>query len=189
VLGGAGQAGFSTAHGLTTSTTDEIMREETFRPCSVMSVDSLDEAIRLANDSAYGLTASGWTRSRETAHRLQRELVAGVVSINDHTSSFGEPAAPWGGVKHSGIGRIHGPLGLREMVQPKYVSLDRGRGPELWWYPYDAELASLMSRTVPALHSTSLRSRLAAQPGLLRFGRLWRRFGPWRLLANIDKLF
>ena len=86
-----------------------LMREETFGPVlPVMAVDSLDEAIRLANDSAYGLTASGWTRSEATAERLQRELVAGVVSINDHSSSFAEPQAPWGGVKASGIGRIHG---------------------------------------------------------------------------------
>ena len=86
-----------------------LMREETFGPVlPIMSVDSLDEAIRLANDSPYGLTASGWTRSEETAVRLQRELVAGVVSINDHISSFAEPQAPWGGVKWSGIGRIHG---------------------------------------------------------------------------------
>ena len=117
-----------------------VLREETFGPVlPILAVDSLDEAIRLANDSPYGLTASGWTRSEETARRLQRELVAGVVTINDHVSSFGEPTAPWGGVKWSGIGRIHGLLGLREMVHPKYVSLDRGRGPELWWYPYDAE--------------------------------------------------
>jgi acyl-CoA reductase-like NAD-dependent aldehyde dehydrogenase len=150
--------------------------------------DSLDEAIRLANDSPYGLTASGWTRSEETARRLQRELSAGVVSINDHASSFGEPAAPWGGVRHSGIGRIHGLLGLREMVHPKYVSLDRGRGPELWWYPYDAPTDRLVSRSAAALYSTSLRRRVGAQLSLLRFARLWRRLGPWRLLANLDKL-
>jgi acyl-CoA reductase-like NAD-dependent aldehyde dehydrogenase len=163
-----------------------VMREETFGPVlPIRVVDSLDEAIRLANDSPYGLTASGWTRSEETARRLQRELVAGVVSINDHASSFGEPTAPWGGVRHSGIGRIHGLLGLREMVHPKYVSLDRGRGPELWWYPYDAETDRLMS----GLYSTSFARRLVAQLGLLRFPRLWRRFGPWRLLANLDKLF
>jgi hypothetical protein len=92
-------------------------------------------------------------------------------------------------VKASGFGRIHGLLGLREMVHPKYVSLDRGRGPELWWYPYDRELASVLSTAAPALYSTSLPRRLAAQLGLLRFARLWRRFGPWRLLANLDKLF
>jgi succinate-semialdehyde dehydrogenase/glutarate-semialdehyde dehydrogenase len=167
-----------------------VMREETFGPVlPVMAVDSLDEAIRLANDSPYGLTASGWTRSEETARRLQRELGAGVVSINDHVSSYGEPTAPWGGVKWSGHGRIHGLLGLRELVRPKYVSLDRGRGPELWWYPYDAGFAGLMSRTPAALYSTSFPRRLRAQLGLLLFGRLWRRFGPWRLLANLDKLF
>jgi succinate-semialdehyde dehydrogenase/glutarate-semialdehyde dehydrogenase len=167
-----------------------IMREETFGPVlPIRVVDSLEEAIRLANDSPYGLTASGWTRSEETARRLQRELVAGVVSINDHASSFGEPTAPWGGVRHSGIGRIHGLLGLREMVHPKYVSLDRGRRPELWWYPYDAETDRLMSGAAVALYSTSFWRRIRAQLALLRFGRLWRRFGPWRLLANLDKLF
>jgi succinate-semialdehyde dehydrogenase/glutarate-semialdehyde dehydrogenase len=167
-----------------------VMREETFGPVlPVMAVDSLDEAIRLANDSAYGLTASGWTRSAETAERLQRELSAGVVSINDHVSSFGEPAAPWGGVKWSGIGRIHGPLGLREMVHTKYVSLDRGRGAELWWYPYDRAFARLLSRTAQALYSTSLPQRLAGQLRLACFARLWRRIGLARLAARLDKLF
>jgi acyl-CoA reductase-like NAD-dependent aldehyde dehydrogenase len=166
-----------------------VMREETFGPVlPIMVVDSLDEAIRLANDSPFGLTASGWTRGEETARRLSRELVAGVVTINDHVSSFGEPTAPWGGVKWSGIGRIHGLAGLREMVQAKYVSLDRGRGPELWWYPYDAAFGRLMSRAAPALYATSFLRRLGAQAQLARFARLWRRFGPWRLLVNLDKL-
>jgi acyl-CoA reductase-like NAD-dependent aldehyde dehydrogenase len=168
----------------------DVMREETFGPVlPVMIVDSLDEAIALANDSPYGLTASAWTRNDESARRLQRELLAGVVSINDHLSSFGEATAPWGGVKWSGIGRTHGLLGLREMVQPKYVSLDRGRGPELWWYPYDTRLGSFLSEAAAALYSTSFLRRFTGQLRLLRFGRLWRRFGPWRLLANLDKLF
>ena len=168
-----------------------VMRDETFGPVlPVMAVDSLDEAIRLANDSSYGLTASGWTRSDETARRLQRELVAGVVSINDHISSYGEPTAPWGGVKSSGFGRMHGLLGLREMVQPKYVSHDRGRKrAELWWYPYDREFDALVRRAAPALYSTSVLRRVAGQVALMRFARLWRRLGPWRLLRNVDKLF
>ena len=167
------------------------MRDETFGPVlPVMAVDSLEEAIRLANDSPYGLTASGWTRSEDTARRLQQELVAGVVSINDHISSYGEPTAPWGGVKWSGFGRMHGLLGLREMVQPKYVSLDRGgKAAELWWYPYDRELDGLIRQAAPALYSTSFLRRVAGQIGLVRFSRLWRRLGPWRLLANLDKLF
>ena len=167
-----------------------MMREESFGPLlPVMAVDSLDEAIRLANDSEYGLTASGWTRSEAVAERLQRELVAGVVSINDHSSSFGEPQAPWGGVRASGFGRIHGRDGLREMVQTKYVSFDRGRKPALWWYPYDAQYGRLVARAVAALYAGSFARRVAGQLGLLRFGRLWRRVGPLRLLASIDKLF
>jgi acyl-CoA reductase-like NAD-dependent aldehyde dehydrogenase len=171
-------------HGMT------LMKEETFGPVlPVMAVDSLDEAIRLANDSDYGLTASGWTRSAQTAERLQRELVAGVVSINDHSSSFAEPQAPWGGMKASGIGRIHGRAGLREMVQPKYVSFDRGRKPALWWYPYDAEYRALVSGVAPALYAKSFARRLAGQLGLMRFSRLWRRFGLGRLAMGLDKLF
>lgn len=166
-----------------------VMREETFGPLlPVMVVDSLEQAIALANDTPYGLTASGWTRSEQMARRLQRELTAGVVSINDHASSFGEPTAPWGGVKWSGIGRTHGRLGLLEMVRAKYVSHDRGGGAELWWHPYDARFAALMRRAVPALHATGTR-RLAALAGLLGSRRVWRRFGPLRLLRGIDRLF
>jgi hypothetical protein len=85
---------------------------------------------------------------------------------------------------------MHGLLGLREMVQPKYVSLDRGRKrAELWWYPYDRQFDALIRRAAPALYSTSLVRRVAGQLGLLRFARLWRRLGPWRLLRNVDKLF
>jgi succinate-semialdehyde dehydrogenase/glutarate-semialdehyde dehydrogenase len=167
-----------------------VMREETFGPVlPVMAVDSLDEAIRLSNDSDFGLTASGWTRSDQTALRLQRELRAGSVTINDCVSSFGEPTAPWGGVKASGFGRTHGRHGLAEMVQSKYVSLDRGRGAELWWYPYDRELEETLAATAPALHARSLRQRVAAQLGLLGRRRVRERIGLLRLLRQIEKLF
>jgi acyl-CoA reductase-like NAD-dependent aldehyde dehydrogenase len=167
-----------------------VMREETFGPVlPVMVVDSLDEAIRLANDSDYGLTASGWTRDGETARRLQRELRAGVVSINDCVSSFGEPTAPWGGMKRSGVGRTHGLPGLREMVQAKYVSLDTSRGPELWWYPYDEEYRRLLGQANPALHARSLGAKLRALARLARHRRLWRRLGLRRLLLHVDRLF
>jgi hypothetical protein len=92
-------------------------------------------------------------------------------------------------VKQSGIGRTHGLLGLREMVQPKYVSLDRGRGAELWWYPYDAEITPLLARAATALYATSFVRRVLAQIGLLRYGRVWRRLGLVRLIRHLDKLF
>jgi acyl-CoA reductase-like NAD-dependent aldehyde dehydrogenase len=168
----------------------KIMREETFGPVlPIMAVDSLDEAIRLANDSEYGLTASGWTRDPATARRLQTELQAGVVTINDHASSYGEPTAPWGGMKASGIGRTHGLAGLREMVQVKYVTEDRSRRPALWWFPYGVEFRTLMTAANRALHASSPFARLKSQLALTRFGRYWRRVSAWSVLKNADKLF
>jgi delta 1-pyrroline-5-carboxylate dehydrogenase len=154
-----------------------------------MVVDSLDEAIRLANESDYGLTATGWTRSRETARRLQRELQAGVVTINDGLSSFGEPTAPWGGMRQSGIGRTHGRLGLREMVRPKYVTHDSSRGRELWWFPYTEAYGRLLSEANRALHAGSAWPRVSSLIRLAGYRRLWRRLGPRRLLTHMDKLF
>ncbi len=166
-----------------------IMREETFGPVlPIMSVASLDEAIRLANDSEYGLTASGWTRDPETARKLQERLLAGVVTINDCVSSFGEPTAPWGGVKHSGVGRTHGRVGLREMARVKYVSEDASRAPALWWYPYGEDYRRLMATANQALHSGSLFTRIVHQLAFVRFARFWKRVSPLSLLRNLDKL-
>jgi acyl-CoA reductase-like NAD-dependent aldehyde dehydrogenase len=167
-----------------------IMTEETFGPVlPIMAVDSMEEAVRLANDSAYGLTASGWTTSPDTARQLQERLAAGVVTINDCVSSYGEPTAPWGGIKASGIGRTHGLAGLAEMVQTKYVSSDRSRGPALWWYPYGEDYRQLMRTANRALQGRSIFTRLPAQLGFARFARFWRRVSLPGLLANLDKLF
>jgi succinate-semialdehyde dehydrogenase/glutarate-semialdehyde dehydrogenase len=167
-----------------------VMREETFGPVlPIMTVASVEDALRLANDSEYGLTASGWTRDPATARRLQEGLNAGVVTINDCLYSFGEPSAPWGGVKQSGIGRTHGLPGLREMVQVKYVSRDTGRGPMLWWYPYGADFARVASAAGPALHAASLWSRLRHQARLLRARRFRGRVSLLALLKHADRLF
>jgi acyl-CoA reductase-like NAD-dependent aldehyde dehydrogenase len=167
-----------------------IMREETFGPVlPIMAVASVDEALALANDSDYGLTASGWTRDPETARRLQEGLQAGVVTINDCLYSFGEPTASWGGVKRSGIGRVHGRAGLLEMTQPRYVSRDTGRGPMLWWYPYGADLARVASAAGPALHGVSFWSRLVHQARLLSARRFRGRVSLRALLQHADRLF
>lgn len=170
--------------------TMRVMREETFGPVlPIMAVPSLDEAIRLANDSEYGLTASAWTRDPEVARTLAQRLAAGVVTINDCVYSYGEPTAPWGGVGKSGIGRTHGGAGLREMVSAKYVAEEFRSGPNLWWYPYGSEFHRLMSVANGSLHGKRLAHRVRGLVGLMGFRRFWQRVRLGGILRNIDKMF
>ncbi len=123
-----------------------IMREETFGPVlPVMPFDTDEEAVRLANDSEYGLAASVWTRNKERGERPARHIQAGTVMVNDAISCFGISEAPHGGVKSSGVGRAHGRFGLEEMVRLKYVDTDRMPGmKKVWWYGYGAGFARQM---------------------------------------------
>ncbi len=115
-----------------------IMREETFGPVlPIMAFDDESEAVRLANDSEFGLAASVWTRHRSRGESIARQINAGTVMINDTVSCFGISEAPHGGMKASGIGRTHGRFGLEEMVRIKYVDSDLLPSMKKpWWYGY-----------------------------------------------------
>jgi acyl-CoA reductase-like NAD-dependent aldehyde dehydrogenase len=147
-----------------------LMREETFGPVlPVMAVDSEDQAVALANDSEFGLSASVWTGDVTRGRRIAARIQAGSVMINDAVSYYGNCDAPHGGVKSSGLGRTHGRHGLREMVSIKYVDADLlGQRAKPWWFGYDAEQLAGAESMLQALFAP-LRERLAALPATLKF--------------------
>lgn len=125
-----------------------VMREETFGPVlPIMAFDPEAEAVRLANDTDYGLSASVWTRDRARGEKIARQIKAGAVMVNDAVSCFGISEAPHGGVKASGIGRTHGRFGLEEMVRVKYLDSDLFAGVKKpWWYGYGRQVADAAER-------------------------------------------
>jgi acyl-CoA reductase-like NAD-dependent aldehyde dehydrogenase len=118
-----------------------LMREEVPGPVLAVSpVDSVDEALALANAGEHGLGASVWTADRAKGARIARGLHAGMVWLNDHQVSAMAPQLPWGGVKDSGLGRLRGAAALRECTTDQVVTWDPPQGRPLWWHPYDASL-------------------------------------------------
>ena len=101
-----------------------IAREEVFGPVlSVLTYDTIDEAVAIANDTNYGLSAGVWGRDEQRALDVARRIEAGMVYINDwHVI---HPSYPFGGYKQSGLGREGGPDALDEYTEQKYISIDR----------------------------------------------------------------
>ena len=103
-----------------------IYREEVFGPVALLlRVSGEDEAIRLANDTTYGLGCTVLTRSGARARRIHRQIEAGMVSVNDFGLTYMAQELPFGGVKSSGFGRLNGRDGLRACCHPKAVLEDR----------------------------------------------------------------
>ena len=126
-----------------------VMRDEIFGPIvPFMRVRSEDEAIALANDSPFGLNAYVFTKGRATARRLSQRLQAGSVLVNDVLSNYATIEAPFGGVKQSGFGRVHGEQALRDMCTEKFVSFDRFTPParDPFWFPYTSRSYAWLER-------------------------------------------
>ncbi|MGH9494820.1 MAG: aldehyde dehydrogenase family protein, partial [Candidatus Sulfotelmatobacter sp.] len=139
-----------------------IMREETFGPVlPVMAFDSDDEAVKRANDSEYGLSASIWTRDSKRGERMARRIHAGTVMVNDVISCFGISEAPHGGMKASGLGRTHGRFGIDEMIRVKYLDVDLMPGmKKVWWYGYGENFRRQMEGFLDMQFARSLSARL-----------------------------
>jgi succinate-semialdehyde dehydrogenase/glutarate-semialdehyde dehydrogenase len=167
-----------------------MMHEETFGPTlPIQRVRDLDEAVEKANSSRFGLTASGFTTSPETAARLQRDLAAGAVGINEHgIVAAGEVTGSWGGLGESGIGRAHGPFGLHEMVNIKYVFTDPGDDEAApWHYPYDEDFGRFIGAAVPYLYKSGF-GKHAHLVDLVGSKRFIQRVRKTTLLRNVKKL-
>jgi succinate-semialdehyde dehydrogenase/glutarate-semialdehyde dehydrogenase len=151
-----------------------IMREEIFGPVlPIVVVESEDEAVRLANDSDFGLGASVWTCDRTKGERMARELEAGMVWVNDHMFSHGACQCSWGGIKHSGIGRTHSKFGLYECVNIKLRVWEPSKIKNPWWHPYDETLGRALRQSATILYGRPSIRAAALKEGLdplLRLG-------------------
>jgi len=160
LTGGQRPAGLSGPYYLPTVLTGvtpdmAIMREETFGPVMPITVVRDDEeAIRLANDSPFGLDAYVFSRDKDHAEAIARRLEAGTVMINDLIASYGAPETPWGGVKQSGIGRVHGGAqGIRIFCQERHIMAERASlKREPWWFPYRRSTQTLLRLAIRTLY-------------------------------------
>ena len=118
-----------------------LMTEETFGPViPIVVVEDEAEAIRMANDCKYGLSASVWTRDKARGEAVARQLQSGSATINETSLVYGALEVPFGGLKGSGLGQVNGAMGLRNYCSPFPIITDRfGLKEEAVWHPYTAD--------------------------------------------------
>jgi acyl-CoA reductase-like NAD-dependent aldehyde dehydrogenase len=143
----------------------EVGREETFGPVlPIYAFRTEEEAVALANDSAYGLSASVWSADLRRAERVARGLVTGNVSINNVMVTEGNHALPFGGTRRSGFGRYKGEFGLYAFSNVKAIMVEPSSAKiEANWFPYDGEKYRLFQELIRAVFGSS------GLVGLVRF--------------------
>jgi succinate-semialdehyde dehydrogenase/glutarate-semialdehyde dehydrogenase len=146
------------------------MREETFGPTlPIATFKTEKEAIQLANDSDFGLTASVWTKNLKKGQRVAEKILAGTVCVNEVLYTHGIGQTPWGGFKQSGYGRTHGKYGLMELVAPQHIHVNRVLlTPNAWWLPYSPLAVETFRGFARYFASGSLRQTLKLAPQLMK---------------------
>ena len=139
----------------------KIMRDETFGPIvAIMKVENEEEALRLANDSPYGLNGNVWTKDANRGLELATRIETGAASVNDMALSYGVNEVPFGGVKDSGVGMVNGPEGIRGYCHAMPIIVHRfGSGP-VSGYPYTPKTVQDMSQGMKFFWGSSLMRRL-----------------------------
>ncbi|MEY2533535.1 MAG: hypothetical protein QOF29_1445 [bacterium] len=146
----------------------ECMREETFGPLlPIMRVADTDEAVDLANDSSYGLSATVWTQDRDRGAELARRLEVGAVLVNDAMANIFQLEAPHGGWHDSGVGsRYGGADGLRKYCRTQALLTGRvDLESEVQWYPYSRAKGRRLGRLSLLVGARDWRRRLGLPAG------------------------
>ncbi len=148
----------------------KLMRDETFGPVlPIMTFQTDEEAVRLANDSIYGLTASVFTGSLDRGKRIAERLDAGTVMVNEVVYTHAVAQTPWGGVKQSGYGRTHGSLGLLELVSAQHIHVNAMPGlADVWWFPYSKRAGALFHDFARRFTTGSVLNSLPLLPKIFR---------------------
>ncbi len=135
----------------------KVVSEESFGPfLPLIPFNTEKEAIALANDSEFGLSASVWTNDLKRADRVARAIKTGNVSVNNVMLTEGNPALPFGGTKNSGFGRYKGEIGLHSFCNVKSVLIDKNSSKiESNWFPYTKEKYMLFSKMTGFLFTGS----------------------------------
>jgi acyl-CoA reductase-like NAD-dependent aldehyde dehydrogenase len=141
----------------------KVMREETFGPViPVMKVRDADEAVRLANDTTYGLGSTVFAGDVDEGERLARRIEAGHSNVNDVLINYNVLGLPMGGWKNSGIGVRHGAQGIRRFCHTEAITIPRlpTAKSEPVWFPYNARKRGVVRRIYRFLNARGLRNRL-----------------------------